>query len=90
MSSLMQLPDDCMVAAVAEEEIELLPWPACSPNILPIENVWSMLAQLLARDTPPSATPDQLWQYMEAAPKCISKSSLILCRGGYSQKWQLH
>ncbi|GFW28126.1 hypothetical protein TNCV_2818041 [Trichonephila clavipes] len=47
--------------------IELLPWPDCSPNLSPIENVWSMLAQRLARDTPPAATPDQLWQYMEAA-----------------------
>lgn len=48
-------------------QIELLPWPACSPDLSPIENVWSMLAQRLARDTPPAATPDQLWQYVEAA-----------------------
>ncbi|GFV98744.1 hypothetical protein TNCV_1454301 [Trichonephila clavipes] len=26
-----------------------------------------MLAQRLARDTPPTAKPDQLWQYVEAA-----------------------
>ena len=26
-----------------------------------------MLAQRLAWDTPPAATPDQLWQYVEAA-----------------------
>ncbi|GFW06612.1 hypothetical protein TNCV_2189451 [Trichonephila clavipes] len=29
------------------------------PDLSPIENVWS-------RDTPPAATPDQLWQYVEA------------------------
>ncbi|GFV90070.1 transposable element Tcb1 transposase [Trichonephila clavipes] len=32
-----------------------------------IENVWSMLAQRLAGFPPPAATPDQLWQYVEAA-----------------------
>ncbi|GFW35908.1 transposable element Tcb1 transposase [Trichonephila clavipes] len=34
-------------------QIELLPWPACFPD--------------LARDTPPAATPDQLCLYLEAA-----------------------
>ncbi|GFS62746.1 hypothetical protein TNCV_3201881 [Trichonephila clavipes] len=47
-------------------QIELLPWPACSPDLSPIENVWFMLAQL-GLDTPPAATPDQLRQNMEAA-----------------------
>ncbi|GFS64831.1 hypothetical protein TNCV_2000591 [Trichonephila clavipes] len=31
--------------------IELLPWPDCSPVLLPIGNVWSMLAQRLAQVT---------------------------------------
>ncbi|GFT26708.1 transposable element Tcb1 transposase [Trichonephila clavipes] len=26
-------------------QIKLLPWPACSPDLLPIENMWSMLDQ---------------------------------------------
>ncbi|GFX86844.1 uncharacterized protein TNCV_3751171 [Trichonephila clavipes] len=47
-------------------QIELLPWHACSPDLSLIENVWSMLAQRLARDTPSTATPDQLWQHVEA------------------------
>ncbi|GFU41961.1 transposable element Tcb1 transposase [Trichonephila clavipes] len=45
--------------------IELLLWSTCSPNLSPIENVWSMLAQRLVRDTPTTATPDHLWQYVE-------------------------
>ncbi|GFW30180.1 hypothetical protein TNCV_1054911 [Trichonephila clavipes] len=46
---------------------ELLLWPHCSPDLSPIKTVWSTLAQRLPRDTPPAATPDQLWQYVEAA-----------------------
>ncbi|GFT67169.1 transposable element Tcb1 transposase [Trichonephila clavipes] len=47
-------------------EIQLLPWPARSPDLSPIENMWSMVAQRLAQITPPAATPDQLWQRVEA------------------------
>ncbi|GFW35707.1 transposable element Tcb1 transposase [Trichonephila clavipes] len=32
-----------------------------------IENMWSMVAQRLTQITPPAATPDQLWQCVEAA-----------------------
>ncbi|GFV91127.1 transposable element Tcb1 transposase [Trichonephila clavipes] len=47
--------------------IELIPWPARSPDPSPIENTWSMVAQRLTQITPPAATPDQLWQRVEAA-----------------------
>ncbi|GFV96328.1 transposable element Tcb1 transposase [Trichonephila clavipes] len=42
-------------------QIELLPWPALSPDLSPIENMWSMVAQRLTQITPPAATPVQLW-----------------------------
>ncbi|PRD22938.1 UNVERIFIED_CONTAM: Transposable element Tcb1 transposase [Trichonephila clavipes] len=41
-------------------QIELLPWPARSPDLSPVENMWSMVAQRLTQITPPAATPDQL------------------------------
>ncbi|GFX29386.1 transposable element Tc3 transposase [Trichonephila clavipes] len=48
-------------------QIELLPWPARSLDLSPIENMWSVVAQRLTQITPPAATPDQLWQRVEAA-----------------------
>ncbi|GFU01886.1 transposable element Tcb1 transposase [Trichonephila clavipes] len=47
--------------------IELLPWPARSPDLSPIEKMWFMVAQRLTQITPPAATPDQLWKDVEAA-----------------------
>ncbi|GFV26389.1 transposable element Tcb1 transposase [Trichonephila clavipes] len=41
-------------------QIEMLPWPARSPDLSPIENMWSIVAQRLTQITPPAATPDQL------------------------------
>ncbi|GFV58489.1 transposable element Tcb1 transposase [Trichonephila clavipes] len=48
-------------------QIELLLWQARSPDLSPIENMWSMVAQRLNQITPPAATPDQLLQRVEAA-----------------------
>ncbi|GFW04810.1 transposable element Tcb1 transposase [Trichonephila clavipes] len=66
-------------------QMELFRWPARSPDLSPIENMWSMVAQRLTQITPPAATPDQLWQLVEAAwfavPKNTSKVSLNQCRG---------
>ncbi|GFS76747.1 transposable element Tcb1 transposase [Trichonephila clavipes] len=48
-------------------QIELLSLSARSPDLSPIENMWSMVAQRLTQITPPAATPDQLRQRVEAA-----------------------
>ncbi|GFU68237.1 transposable element Tcb1 transposase [Trichonephila clavipes] len=48
-------------------EIEFLPWPAHSRDLLPIEDMRSMIAQRLTLIIPPAAVPDQLWQRVEAS-----------------------
>ncbi|KFM66508.1 Transposable element Tcb1 transposase, partial [Stegodyphus mimosarum] len=48
-------------------QIELLPWPARSPDLSPVENMWSVVAERLTQITSQAATPDQLWQRVEAA-----------------------
>ncbi|GFX88232.1 transposable element Tcb1 transposase [Trichonephila clavipes] len=47
--------------------IKLLHLSALSPDLSRIENIWSMAPPRLAQNTPPAATPDQLWQRVEAA-----------------------
>ncbi|GFV09449.1 transposable element Tcb1 transposase [Trichonephila clavipes] len=85
-------------------QIELLPWPARSPDLSPIENMWSMVAQRLTQITPPAATPDQLWQRVEAAWSAVPQehiqslfesmprrvAAVISNNGGYSgyRFWQ--
>ncbi|GFS97480.1 hypothetical protein TNCV_4262641 [Trichonephila clavipes] len=50
----------------ANHQIELLPWPAHSPDLSLIENMWSMVAQRFTYITPLAATPDQLCIYHSA------------------------
>ncbi|GFV35425.1 transposable element Tc1 transposase [Trichonephila clavipes] len=57
-------------------QIELLPWPTRSPDLLPIENMWSMVAQRLTQITPPAAIPDQLWQCVEAAWSAVPQKHI--------------
>ncbi|GFV92258.1 transposable element Tcb1 transposase [Trichonephila clavipes] len=57
-------------------QIELLPWPACCPDLSPIENMWSMVAQPLTQITIPAVTPDQLWKRVEAAWSAVPQEHI--------------
>ncbi|GFW64308.1 transposable element Tcb1 transposase [Trichonephila clavipes] len=47
-------------------QIEIIPWPSRLPELSPIENIWSMVAQRLIQITPSATTPDQFLQRVEA------------------------
>ncbi|GFV28721.1 transposable element Tcb1 transposase [Trichonephila clavipes] len=57
-------------------EIELLPWPARSPDLSPTENMWSLVAQRLTQITPPAATPDHLWQRVKTAWSAVPQEHI--------------
>ncbi|KFM65074.1 Alpha-soluble NSF attachment protein, partial [Stegodyphus mimosarum] len=48
-------------------QIELLPWLACCPDLSPIENMWSMVAERLTQITSQAATPAAGSAFSEAA-----------------------
>ncbi|GFW20366.1 transposable element Tcb1 transposase [Trichonephila clavipes] len=57
-------------------QIELLPWPARSPDLSPIENMWSVVAQRLNQITTPAATPDNFWQRVEASWSAVPQEHI--------------
>ncbi|GFW46928.1 transposable element Tcb1 transposase [Trichonephila clavipes] len=66
----------CVLWFFVNHQIELLPWPARSPDLSPIENMWSMVAQRLTQITPPADTPDQLWQHVEAVWSAVPQEHI--------------
>ncbi|GFV45896.1 transposable element Tcb1 transposase [Trichonephila clavipes] len=57
-------------------QIDLLPWPAHSPDLSPIENMWSMVVQRLTQITPAPATPDQHRQRVEVAWSAVPQEHI--------------
>ncbi|GFY25210.1 transposable element Tc1 transposase [Trichonephila clavipes] len=43
------------------QQVQLLPWPAYSPDMSPIEHVWDIVGGRLARDLRPVVSTDELW-----------------------------
>ncbi|GFX49327.1 transposable element Tc1 transposase [Trichonephila clavipes] len=43
------------------QQVQLLPWPAYSPDMSPIEHEWDIVGRRIARDLRPVASTDELW-----------------------------
>ncbi|GFV48698.1 transposable element Tcb1 transposase [Trichonephila clavipes] len=57
-------------------QIELLPWPARSPDLSPIEIMCSMVAQRLTQISPPAATSDALRQRIQTAWSAVPQEHI--------------
>ncbi|PRD31475.1 UNVERIFIED_CONTAM: Transposable element Tcb1 transposase [Trichonephila clavipes] len=78
--------------------MKLLPWPAYSPDMLPIEHVWDLVGWSLARDPRPAAANDELLLRIRAIWNSLSQTfkicfdsmprriaALIAAGGGYTK-----
>ncbi|GFV44229.1 transposable element Tcb1 transposase [Trichonephila clavipes] len=69
-------------------QIELLPWPALSSDLSPIENMCPMVAQRLTQITPPAAPPDQIWQRVETAWSAVPQEYIQSLFESIARVWQ--
>ncbi|GFV84929.1 transposable element Tcb1 transposase [Trichonephila clavipes] len=50
-----------VISYLDSQQVQLLPWSAYSPDMSPIEHVWDIVGQRLARDLCPVASTDEFW-----------------------------
>ncbi|GFV40265.1 hypothetical protein TNCV_1444181 [Trichonephila clavipes] len=81
------------------QHVQLLPWPAYSPDMSPIEHVWNLVCWRLARDSRPAASKDEHFLCIQAIWNSLPqadiqnlfdsmphhKAALIAARGGYTK-----
>ncbi|GFT25643.1 uncharacterized protein TNCV_1965531 [Trichonephila clavipes] len=58
---LGKLVNNSKNGTMEDQHIQLLPWPAYSPDMSLIEHVWDLVAQRLARDACTAASKDELF-----------------------------
>lgn len=57
-------------------QIRVLPWPAQSPDLNPIENLWGIMSKVVYKDGKTYRTIDELWLAVQAAFEAISAQTL--------------
>ncbi|GFU01082.1 transposable element Tcb1 transposase [Trichonephila clavipes] len=81
------------------QQVQLLPWPAYSPDMSPIDHVWDIVGWRLARDLRPVASTDELWLSIQTIWNTVPQAdiqnlfnsmprrvaALIAARGGHTK-----
>lgn len=53
--------------------IEILPWPSCSPDMNPLENVWSLIVKKIYKRNFRPANAEELWEVIQNAWEELSE-----------------
>ena len=83
------------------QHMQLISWPAYSPNISPIEQVWNLVCRCLARYPRFAPLKDELWLCIKAIWDSLpladiqklfdsmprSSAALIAVHGSYTKSW---
>ncbi|GFU79843.1 transposable element Tcb1 transposase [Trichonephila clavipes] len=56
--------------------MQLLPWPAYSPDMSPNEHVWDLVGRCLSRDPRPAASKDKLLPRIQAIWNSLPQSDI--------------
>ncbi|GFV02029.1 transposable element Tc1 transposase [Trichonephila clavipes] len=80
------------------QQVQLLPWPAYSPDMSPNEHEWDIVGRRIARDLRPVASTDELWLRIQTIWNTLPQTdiknlfnsmprrvaALIAARGGHT------
>ncbi|GFY03246.1 transposable element Tcb1 transposase [Trichonephila clavipes] len=58
------------------QQVQLLPWPAYSPDMSPIEHVWDIVGGRLDRDLRPVVSTDELWLHIQTIWNTIPQADI--------------
>ncbi|GFV64621.1 transposable element Tcb1 transposase [Trichonephila clavipes] len=58
------------------QQVQLLPWPAHSPDMSPIEHVWDIVGRRLARDLRPVSLTDELWLRIQTICNALPQADI--------------
>ncbi|GFV91073.1 transposable element Tc1 transposase [Trichonephila clavipes] len=68
-------PRTARISQHALRGVQMLPWPAYSPDLSPIEHVWDVIGRRL-QTLPLPRTNDQLWQMVEREWRTIPQNTI--------------
>ena len=75
-------------AFLVEKEVKFIKWPPYSPDLNPIENVWSLIKRKLMSEFPVAANPDELIEQVNEIWNSFSSEFAYKMCGNYKNRLQ--
>ena len=64
------------VNQICVKEARLMLWPACSPDLNPIENFWSMLKRKIYEEGKQYSSKNCLWEAIQSCAAAVDKGTI--------------